>query len=94
MINFFGERQQADPGTVALLKQWAYAAFQPSEDTTLMVTELRCTEPGCPPTETVIALLRPGQPPQQYKIHKALSHVTQADIIALAHPAPPSADGL
>lgn len=46
----------------------------------ILVTELTCTEPGCPPTETVIALMHPGAP-QQFKIHKPLAEVTEEDVM-------------
>ncbi|MFE6647400.1 hypothetical protein ACFVJS_12610 [Nocardioides sp. NPDC057772] len=56
------------------------------DDIKILVTELACTEPGCPPTETVIALMHPGAP-QQFKIHKPLAQVTRADVeAALAGP--------
>ncbi len=46
---------------------------------TVMVTELRCTEPGCPALETVIAILdTPGQP-RQHKLQKPLADVTISD---------------
>lgn len=49
------------------------------DDVRILVTELACTEPGCPPTETVIALMHPGAP-QQHKIHKPLAEVTEEDV--------------
>lgn len=83
MINFSGTRPQADPAVVVRIKQWVSEVFQPTVETTVMVTELRCSEPGCPPLETVIALLLPGQPPHQLKIHKAIMDVTEQDIANL-----------
>lgn len=50
------------------------------DDVRILVTELACTEPGCPPTETVIALMHPGTP-QQFKIHKPLREVTKDDVV-------------
>ncbi len=47
----------------------------------VMVTELACTEPGCPPLVTVVALLGPGDQ-TQHKIHKPLAEVTEADVAA------------
>jgi hypothetical protein len=88
MINLFGSRAQADPAAVSRIKQWVAAAYALADDVTLMVTELRCTEPGCPPLETVIAVLRPGQPPFQHKLHKAVIDVIESDIAGLAQSAP------
>lgn len=60
------------------IKTWVVEVFGLDEGTTVMVTELRCTEPGCPPLETVIALL--NQSTRQFKIHKSADEVTRSDI--------------
>lgn len=79
-----------DPGrAVAIqeLKRRALKLLSTSEEDTVMVNELACTEPGCPPVETVIALLRAGQPPMSLKIHKPAREVSDQDIRdALEHP--------
>jgi len=69
-----------DPGESARVRALVRTAI-PGTDVTILVTELTCTEPGCPPTETVIALMHPGAP-RQYKIHKPLADVTASDISA------------
>ena len=48
--NFFGSRPRLDSDCVAEIKRWATEIFHLPEDTSVMVTELRCTEPGCPPS--------------------------------------------
>lgn len=82
--NFFEPRRQSDPRLVEQVKSWVHQALHPDEDTSIMVTELRCSEPGCPPIETVIALLKTAHPTSQYKIHKAIAEITQTDIASLA----------
>lgn len=67
-----------DPNESARVRALARAAVQDT-DVTILVTELACSEPGCPPTETVIALMYPGAP-EQVKIHKPLRLVTAADV--------------
>jgi len=67
-----------NPGDSARVRALVRTAI-PDTDVTILVTELTCTEPGCPPTETVIALMHPGAP-RQYKIHKPLVDVTASDI--------------
>jgi hypothetical protein len=47
---------------------------------TVMVQQLACAEPGCPPVETVVAVLAAGDPPRRWTIHKPLSDVTADDI--------------
>ena len=53
-------------------------------DTLVMVTELACIEEGCAPLETVIALLRPGEPQVQHKLHKAIAEIEIADIVLVS----------
>ena len=45
-----------------------------------MVSELRCSEPGCPPLETMIAVLDGPGRRRQFKFHKPIADVTQDDI--------------
>jgi hypothetical protein len=50
----------------------------------ILVTELKCTEPGCPPVETVIALLpdpKSGTKKRQVKIHKPLTEITEEEVV-------------
>ncbi len=88
-FNLFAPRPATDPKQLTAIKAWAAEVFHVGEDVALMVAELRCAEPGCPPLETVIALLgTPGQP-RQFKIHKAIADVTYADVLQLAQGIPP-----
>ncbi|NJK81855.1 MAG: hypothetical protein HC893_12510 [Chloroflexaceae bacterium] len=82
-MNLLNVRPTHDLQQIAAIKQWVSATFGLDDQTTILVTELRCSEPGCPPLETVIALLRPNRPPQQYKLPQALPDITAADVAAL-----------
>lgn len=61
------------------MKELIRAHFGLTEDSAITLVELRCTEPGCPPLETVIGILSATEQ-RQYKIHKSLSEVEEADI--------------
>jgi hypothetical protein len=83
-MNLFNSRPRADLESLARIKAWAASVLGLAEDVAVLVTELRCTEEGCPPLETVIAVLdTPGQP-RQFKIHKALAAVTEDDVVQVA----------
>ncbi len=75
----------------AQVRAWAAQLLlgvgEPPHEATVMVTELACVEPGCPPVETVIALLAPGRPAEVHRLHVPIAEVTRADIEALAAPA-------
>ena len=75
------QKRQPNPEKIAQVKTWIYKALQLDADTTLSIGQLSCTEPNCPPIETVVAIM--SKPPQQYKIHKAISDIERQDILNL-----------
>ncbi|HTQ45448.1 MAG TPA: hypothetical protein VMI75_21970 [Polyangiaceae bacterium] len=62
------------------VKAWVSSHAHAEDSDAVMVTELRCTEEGCPPIETVLALLRPGEEPRKWKVHKPIVLVTEEDV--------------
>ena len=83
-MSLFGGRRTIAADRAESIKAWARTLWALSDETTVMVTELECREPGCPPIETVIAVLEGPGRTTQYKIHKAADEVSQADVEALA----------
>lgn len=73
------ERRSA---AIRALKATARTLFDAGEEDAVVVSELQCTEPGCPPIETVVALLRAGNEPRQVKVHKPAVEVTEDDLRA------------
>lgn len=61
------------------LKDWTYEALNLDRNVPISISQLKCAEPGCPPLETVIAVM--SQPPQTYKIHRPAAEIEQADVI-------------
>jgi hypothetical protein len=86
----FSTRPGRVAGRTTEIKARAAEALGLTDDVAVMVTELRCTEPGCPPLETVVAVLSGTLPTRQYKIHKPLADVTREDVRALSNPAAPA----
>jgi hypothetical protein len=64
------------------LKAAARTLFEATDDDAVVVNELQCTEPGCPPVETIVALLRAGSEPRCVKVHKPAVDVTEDDLRA------------
>ena len=81
-MDFFTPRKEISAERTALLKQAVRSRFNSPDDATITLIELRCTEEGCPPLETVIAILSETGS-RQFKIQKALSELTAADIAEL-----------
>lgn len=77
----FGPRNdERRAAAIRALKATARTLFEAADDDAVVVNELSCTEPGCPPIETVVALLRAGSEPRQVKVHKPAVEVTEDDL--------------
>lgn len=62
------------------LKDLARTLWDLAEDETVMVSELRCHEDGCPDVETVVAVLSGPGGTRQVKIAKPMADVTAEDL--------------
>jgi hypothetical protein len=70
------------PDAIANLKTQTRRLLQLDEDVAVSVAELVCRDPGCPDTETVVAILVAGTAPRIAKVHKPIPGVTVADLAA------------
>ena len=61
------------------LKAWVYQTLALDESIPISISQLTCTEPCCPPIETVIAVMT--QPPQTYKIHQPAAEIGEDDVV-------------
>jgi len=81
-MNLFSQNNlKADPEQVKQLKSWVYQILNIDSNIPISISQLACKESGCPPIETVIAIMT--QPVQQYKVHKAVNEINAADIGSL-----------
>jgi hypothetical protein len=79
-MNLFSqEKLKADPAKVQQLKTWIYELLNLDPEITVSISQLQCKEPGCPPIETAITVLT--KPTQQFKVHKAIDEIEQADLM-------------
>lgn len=59
---------------------WTRERFNLDEDETIMVSELPCSDPGCPPVEThVVFWTQSGR--QHFKVYKPLAEVAADDLL-------------
>ena len=64
---------------VARVRGWTKARFALTDDETVMVSELACSAPGCPPIEThVVFWTAAGR--HHFKIFKPLAQVSEDDL--------------
>lgn len=71
-----------DAAKVAEVKRWVAEALRLEEGAVVLVSELRCSEPGCPPLETIIAILRESGQRTQTRIHKSIADLSRDEVIA------------
>jgi hypothetical protein len=82
-MNLFEPKPAANTDQIVRIRSWVRDRLCAGDDSLVMVSELRCSEPGCPPLETLIAILDgPGQR-RQFKFHKPIIEITAADIESL-----------
>ncbi len=82
-MNLFSQNKpKADPEKVQDIKNWVYRILEVDSDISISINQLACKEPGCPPIETVIAVM--STPIKQYKIHKAVNDIDEIDICGLS----------
>lgn len=82
-MDLFNPPARPDPARVAQLKQWIAGRWGLASGAVILVSELRCPEPGCPPTETVIAVLDSPGVRRQAKIHKPVAEIEERDLAEL-----------
>jgi len=75
----FSAKSPDRTAAVARVRGWARTRFALADDETVMVSELACSVPGCPPIEThVVFWTAAGR--HHFKIFKPLVEVTEDDV--------------
>ena len=72
-----------DPELLAALEGiqgWTRARFRLASDAPVLVSEVACTVPGCPPLETVVAFWTEDDKRHQFKLYKPIGEVVYDDI--------------
>ena len=77
-------KPKTDLNKVRKIKEALGETLSIQNNATITVTELTCLEEGCPPVETVVALLKAGSDPLQHKINKPAAEFKAADLTEIA----------
>jgi hypothetical protein len=65
---------------LARVREWTRARFDLLEDAAILVSEVACGLPGCPPVETVVAFWTADATRHQFKIFKPVQEVAADDL--------------
>jgi hypothetical protein len=79
-MTFLDPAPKTGPGALARIRGWVRTVWDLSEDASVMVSELRCSEPGCPPVETVVLVFRAPDETFQIKLAMPAAAVTYSDL--------------
>ncbi len=66
-------------GAIDRVREWTRAHFKLADDETVMVSEIACGVPGCPPLEAHIVFWT-GAGRHHFKVFKPLADVTEDDL--------------
>ena len=79
-----GSKPKINLDMVRKIKATLEKALSLPDSATISITELACSEEGCPPIETVVALLQAGSNPLQHKFHKSAGEFKAADLVEVS----------
>jgi hypothetical protein len=79
MLNSF-QKSPEQLEALAQVRDWTRARFDLSEDAAILVSEIACGLPGCPPLETVVAFWTADATRHQFKMFKPAQEVVVEDI--------------
>ena len=74
----FSKKSPEHTAALDRVREWVRARFSLGEDA-ILVAEVACAVPGCPPIETVIAFWSEGRR-HHFKVFKPVAEVTEADL--------------
>lgn len=74
------QKSAGDREAIARIKSWTKSRFELPARTIIIVADINCQVPGCPPMETVIAFWDDDQTRYRIKIFKPVAEVQEADL--------------
>ena len=76
----FARNSPAHAQALDRVRAWTRERFKLADDVPIVVAEIACGLPGCPPLETVVAFWTAGDRRHQFKLFKPVVEVTPADL--------------
>jgi hypothetical protein len=76
----FVKKSAAHKDALRRVKTWTRERFRLPADAAILVTELACAVPGCPPIETVVAFWTEADRRHHFKVFKPVAEVVEDDL--------------
>lgn len=78
VMRSYGRRTDAEAN--GRVKAWTRARFALRPQDSILVAEVACGVPGCPPLETIVAFWTAPERRHSFKVFKPLEEVTEEDL--------------
>jgi G3E family GTPase len=75
-IDPFGRKLDVSSFTLDQIRYWVQTILEFPPDAPIVIKEVPCVKPGCPPVETAIMVFLKGEPPRVFKILARINEVT------------------
>jgi hypothetical protein len=72
----FGRNVEISSHTLDQISYWLRQNFGFSREVPVLIKEVPCMKPGCPPIETAIMALLQNEPPRLFKIQRTIDEIT------------------
>ncbi len=82
-VDPFGRKVEVSSYTLDQIRYWVQTSLEFPPDAPIVIKEVPCVKPGCPPIETALMVFLKGEPPRFYKIQKTINDVTFDDVYNL-----------
>jgi hypothetical protein len=79
MLRFVDDRPE-HAAALDRVREWTRERFVLTEDAAILVSEVSCALPGCPPRETVVAFWTESERRHQFKLFKPVAEVVMDDL--------------
>jgi hypothetical protein len=76
----FAKRSSKHLEALERVRQWTRERFKLPDEATILVSELACAIPGCPPLETVVAFWTADATRHHFKLLKPVAQVVHDDL--------------
>jgi hypothetical protein len=67
---------EVSPYTLDQIRYWLRQNFGMPKDTAIVIKEVPCVKPACPPVETAIIAMQKNAPPRLFKVQKPINEIT------------------
>lgn len=72
----FGRDVEVSPFTLDQIRYWMRQNFGFPKDAPIIIKEVPCVKPGCPPIETAIIAILKNEPPRLFKVQQTINNIT------------------